>query len=262
MGGIPRILVVLSPREVREICISSFFHLGALGKAMGSPESELLARREQMVSRQIEGRGIRDASLLSAMREVPREAFVTGKYEEYAYDDGPLPILEGQTISQPYVVALMIEALKLKSGDRVLEIGTGSGYAAAVLSKIAAEVHTVERIVALVRFARQNIAALGYANVTVHSGDGTLGWARHAPYDGIIVSAGGPRVPEALKRQLAVGGHLVIPTGKEQRSQQLIRVSRLSEMKFRETKLGHVRFVPLIGEQGWEKEDRRWSGIF
>ena len=229
---------------------------------MAAPGSDLSEKREQMVSRQIEGRGIRDVALLSAMREVPREAFVTEKYEDYAYDDGPLPILEGQTISQPYVVALMIEALKLKTGDRVLEIGTGSGYAAAVLSKIAAEVHTVERIVALARFARQNIAALGYENVYVHSGDGTLGWPPHAPYDGIIVSAGGPRVPEALKRQLAVGGHLVIPIGKEQRAQQLVRVSRVNEMKFRERKLGHVRFVPLIGEQGWEKEDRRWSGIF
>jgi protein-L-isoaspartate(D-aspartate) O-methyltransferase len=229
---------------------------------MGSPESELTKRREQMVSRQIESRGIRDVALLAAMREVPREAFVTEKYKEYAYDDGPLPIMEGQTISQPYVVALMTDALKLKAGDRVLEIGTGSGYAAAILSKIAAEVYTVERIEALVRFARQNIAALGYENVLIHSGDGTLGWPRYAPYEAIIVSAGGPQVPEALKRQLAVGGHLVIPTGKEQRAQQLVRVSRLSEDKFRETKLGHVRFVPLIGEQGWEKEDSRWSGIF
>lgn len=237
-------------------------HSGAQGNAMDSPKSELLKRREQMVSRQIEGRGIYDAALLAAMREVPREAFVTEKYEDYAYDDGPLPILEGQTISQPYVVALMIEALKLKSSDRVLEIGTGSGYAAAVLSRIAAEVYTVERRVALVRFARKNIAALGYENVLVHSGDGTLGWPKHAPYEGIIVSAGGPHVPEALKKQLAVGGHLVIPTGREQRAQQLVRVSRLSEEKFHESKLGHVRFVPLIGEQGWEKEDSRWSGIF
>ena len=229
---------------------------------MTSPESELAKRRELMVARQIEGRGIVDPALLAAMREVPREAFVAEKHEEYAYDDGPLPILESQTISQPYVVALMIDALKLKSTDRVLEIGTGSGYAAAVLSKIVVEVYTVERIAALVRYARQNLAALGYENVHVLQGDGTLGWSDHAPYEGIIVSAGGPRVPEALKRQLAVGGHLVIPIGKEQRAQQLVRVSRLSEEKFRETKLGHVRFVPLIGEQGWGKEDSRWSGIF
>jgi protein-L-isoaspartate(D-aspartate) O-methyltransferase len=229
---------------------------------MDSPESELARTRERMVARQIEGRGIVDPALLAAMREVPREEFVGEKYEEYAYDDGPLPILEGQTISQPYVVALMIDALKLKPGDRVLEIGTGSGYAAAVLSKIVAEVYTVERIKELVRFARQNLEALGYDNVRVLQGDGTLGWPDHAPYNGVVVSAGGPQVPETLKEQLAVGGHLVIPIGKEQRAQQLVRVTRLSEEKYTESKLGHVRFVPLIGEQGWEKEDGRWFGIF
>lgn len=232
------------------------------GKAMDSPESDLSKKRERMVDRQIEGRGLYNSALLAAMREVPREAFVAEKYEDYAYDDGPLPILEGQTISQPYVVALMIDALKLKAGDRVLEIGTGSGYAAAILSRIVAEVYTVERIEALFQYARQNLAALGYENVHVHSGDGTLGWPEHSPYEGIIVSAGGPRVPQALKEQLAIGGHLVIPIGKEQRAQQLVRVSRPREGKFRESKLGHVRFVPLIGEQGWEKEDSRWSGIF
>jgi protein-L-isoaspartate(D-aspartate) O-methyltransferase len=229
---------------------------------MDSPESELAKTRERMVARQIEGRGIVDPALLAAMREVPREAFVGEKYEEYAYDDGPLPLLEGQTISQPYVVALMIDSLKLKPGDRVLEIGTGSGYAAAVLSKIVTEVYTVERIKELVRFARQNLAALGYENVHVLQGDGTLGWPDHAPYNGIVVSAGGPQVPVTLKEQLAVGGHLVIPIGKEQRAQQLVRVTRLSEEKYTESKLGHVRFVPLIGEQGWEKEDGRWFGIF
>jgi protein-L-isoaspartate(D-aspartate) O-methyltransferase len=229
---------------------------------MDSPESELAKTRERMVARQIEGRGIVDPALLAAMREVPREAFVGEKYEEYAYDDGPLPILEGQTISQPYVVALMIDSLKLKPSDRVLEIGTGSGYAAAVLSKIVTEVYTVERIKDLVRFARQNLAALGYENVHVLQGDGTLGWPDHAPYNGIVVSAGGPQVPLTLKEQLAVGGHLVIPIGKEQRAQQLVRVTRLSEEKYTESKLGHVRFVPLIGEQGWEKESGRWFGIF
>ena len=232
------------------------------GKAMDSPGTESVNRREKMVSRQIENRGIYDSALLSAMRDVPREAFVAEKYEDLAYDDGPLPILENQTISQPYVVALMIEALKLKSSDRVLEIGTGSGYAAAVLGKIAAEVYTVERIEALVRFARKNMAALGYENVHVCQGDGTLGWPAKAPYQGIIVSAGGPLVPPALKAQLTIGGHLVIPIGKEQRAQQLVRVTRLEKEKYQERKLGHVRFVPLIGEQGWQKEDRRWSGFF
>jgi len=215
-----------------------------------------------MVSRQIEGRGIYDASLLSAMREVPREVFVSEKYQDYAYDDGPLPILENQTISQPYVVALMIEALGLKAGDRVLEIGTGSGYAAAVLSRVVSEVYTVERIAALVQFSRNNIASLGYDNVFVHSGDGTLGWPVHAPYQGIIVSAGGPRVPVNLKKQMAIGGHLVIPIGKEQRSQTLVRLTRVSDKEFKERKMGLVRFVPLIGKQGWEKEDSRWFGLF
>jgi protein-L-isoaspartate(D-aspartate) O-methyltransferase len=224
--------------------------------------SDTVNQREKMVSRQIESRGIYDAALLSAMREVPREAFVSEKYKDFAYDDGPLPILENQTISQPYVVALMIEALGLKSSDRVLEIGTGSGYAAAVLSRVVAEVYTVERIEALVQFSRKNIASLGYDNVFVHSGDGTLGWPEHAPYQGIIVSAGGPRVPSNLREQLAIGGHLVIPIGKEQRSQQLVRLTRVGEKKFEERKMGLVRFVPLIGEQGWEKEDSRWFGLF
>jgi len=229
---------------------------------MGLAGSDTVNQREKMVSRQIEGRVIYDASLLSAMREVPREVFVSEKYQDYAYDDGPLPILENQTISQPYVVALMIEALGLKAGDRVLEIGTGSGYAAAVLSRVVSEVYTVERIAALVQFSRNNIASLGYDNVFVHSGDGTLGWPVHAPYQGIIVSAGGPRVPVNLKKQMAIGGHLVIPIGKEQRSQTLVRLTRVSDKEFKERKMGLVRFVPLIGKQGWEKEDSRWFGLF
>jgi protein-L-isoaspartate(D-aspartate) O-methyltransferase len=229
---------------------------------VGSQKSEFVKKRDRMVASQIEGRGIYDAALIEAFRQVPREAFVTEKYQDYAYDDGPLPILENQTISQPYVVALMIDALHLKTGDRVLEIGTGSGYAAAILSRIAFEVFTVERIASLVQFARHNIAALGYDNVHVLSGDGTLGWPEHAPYEGIIVSAGGPEVPSALKEQLSIGGRLVIPIGKEQRAQQLVRVYRKSEGTYRESKMGHVRFVPLIGEHGWEKEDRRWFGLF
>ena len=229
---------------------------------MGLPGSDTVSQREKMVSRQIEGRGIYDTALLSAMREVPREAFVSEKYQDFAYHDGPLPILENQTISQPYVVALMIEALGLKPNDRVLEIGTGSGYAAALLSRVAAEVYTVERINALVQFAVKNIASLGYDNVFVHSGDGTLGWPEYEPYQGIIVSAGGPRVPADLKEQLAIGGHLVIPVGKEQRSQQLVRLTRVSDKEFKERKMGLVRFVPLIGKQGWEKEENRWFGLF
>jgi protein-L-isoaspartate(D-aspartate) O-methyltransferase len=229
---------------------------------MASPEPNMEKEREQMVARQIEGRGLRDPAILAAMREVPREAFVSERHRQFAYDDGPLPILEGQTISQPYVVALMIQMLYLKPEDRVLEIGTGSGYAAAILSRIASEVHTVERVESLVHYAQQNLAAVGYENVHVHHGDGTLGWPEYAPYDAIIVAAGGPQIPQALKDQLAVGGRLVMPVGSEQRAQRLVRLTRLDEDEYEQETLSHVRFVPLIGEQGWEKEERRWLDLF
>jgi protein-L-isoaspartate(D-aspartate) O-methyltransferase len=229
---------------------------------MASPEPNMEKEREQMVARQIEGRGLRDPAILAAMREVPREAFVSERHRQFAYDDGPLPILEGQTISQPYVVALMIQMLYLKPEDRVLEIGTGSGYAAAILSRIASEVHTVERVESLVQYAQQNLAAVGYKNVHVHLGDGTLGWPEYAPYDAIIVAAGGPQIPQALKDQLAVGGRLVMPVGSEQRAQRLVRLTRLDEDEYEQETLSHVRFVPLIGEQGWEKEERRWLDLF
>jgi protein-L-isoaspartate(D-aspartate) O-methyltransferase len=193
---------------------------------------------------------------------VPREAFVAEEYVNYAYDDGPLPILDGQTISQPYVVALMIQELRIGPEDSVLEIGTGSGYAAAVISRIAAQVYTVERLDSLVHYARKNLADLGYDNVHVHHGDGTLGWPEHAPYDAIIVAAGGPEVPAALKEQLAVGGRMIIPVGAEQRAQRLIKVTRTPDAGYEEHTLSHVRFVPLIGQQGWEKEDRKWYDIF
>jgi protein-L-isoaspartate(D-aspartate) O-methyltransferase len=215
-----------------------------------------------MVAQQIEGRGIRDSAVIQAMRLVPREAFVSDKYRDFAYDDGPLPILEGQTISQPYVVALMIQSLRLQPGDRVMEIGTGSGYAAAILSHIASEIYTVERLQSLVSYARQKLLATDCKNVIVHHGDGTLGWPEHAPYDAIIVAAGGPSVPEALNQQLAIGGRLVIPVGSEQRAQRLVRVLRKSDREYSQDKLNYVRFVPLIGEQGWEKEQRKWSDRF
>jgi protein-L-isoaspartate(D-aspartate) O-methyltransferase len=193
---------------------------------------------------------------------VPREAFVSEEYTNYAYDDGPLPIMEGQTISQPYVVALMIQELQIGPEDTVLEIGTGSGYAAAIISRIAAQVYTVERLENLVRYARQKLEALGYANVHVHHGDGTLGWPEHAPYDAIIVAAGGPEVPAALKEQLAIGGRMIIPVGSEQRAQRLIKITRKADNAYEERTLSHVRFVPLIGQQGWDKEDRKWYDIF
>ena len=203
-----------------------------------------------MVDRQIARRGIRDQRVLAALREVPREAFVCEKLAEFAYDDTPLPIEAGQTISQPYIVALMIEALRPAPGDRVLEIGAGSGYAAAVLSRAVAEVYAVERHGELAALAGQRLAALGHDNVKVRHGDGSLGWAEHAPYQGIAVAAGGPSIPRALLDQLAVGGRLVMPVGPA-RLQQLIRVTRTGDTEFVREDLSDVRFVPLIGEQGW-----------
>jgi protein-L-isoaspartate(D-aspartate) O-methyltransferase len=210
--------------------------------------------RDEMVSRQIAARGVRDERVLEAMGTVPREAFVPERLAELAYNDNPLPIGEEQTISQPYVVALMAEALELRPEDRVLEIGAGSGYAAAVLSRLAREIFTVERHESLAREARERMARLGYSNVQVHQGDGTLGWPERAPYDAIVVAAGGPEVPQALLDQLAEGGRLVIPIGPDVRSQNLVRVRRKDGHSLRED-LGPVRFVPLIGAQGWREED-------
>lgn len=210
--------------------------------------------RKEMVDRQIAARGVRDPRVLEALRTVPREVFVPERLAEFAYDDTPLPIGEEQTISQPYVVALMAEALELGPGDRVLEIGAGSGYAAAVLSRIAREVWTVERHASLAQEARERMQRLGYGNVQVVHGDGTLGWAERAPYDAIVVAAGGPEVPPALLGQLAPGGRLVIPIGPDPRTQSLVRVRRRPEGGHVREDLGGVRFVPLIGAQGWREE--------
>lgn len=207
--------------------------------------------RERMVNRQIATRGVRSEKILNAMRKVPRELFLPKGLEEFAYEDSPLPIEAGQTISQPYIVAFMTEGLALEGGEKVLEIGTGSGYAAAILGEVAGEVYTIERIEELADGAASTLAKLGYDNVQVLHGDGTLGWAEHAPYDGIVVAAGGPEVPESLKQQLKVGGRLVIPVGKDQRIQELVRVTRVSENEFRSEDLADVRFVPLVGAEGW-----------
>jgi protein-L-isoaspartate(D-aspartate) O-methyltransferase len=207
--------------------------------------------RNEMVESQIAGRGVRDPAVLHAMRTVPRERFVADYQQDQAYDDGPLPIGEGQTISQPYVVALMAAAIEPRPGDRVLEVGTGSGYAAAVLATIVAEVYTIERLGSLARKAEQRLASLGYRNVHVLEGDGTLGWADHAPYDGIIVTAGGPRIPAPLLDQLAVGGRLIIPVGPALRYQHLERVTRTAADRYEHENLEEVAFVPLIGKEGW-----------
>ena len=213
--------------------------------------------RDRMVDVQIARRGVRDRKVLDAMREVPREKFVDPGFEEFAYEDGALPIGEGQTISQPFVVALMIEAAEVKPGDRVLEVGAGSGYAAAVMSRIAKQVHAIERHAALSLAARQRFEKLGYDNIELRVGDGTKGWPEAAPFDAILVAAGGPGAPQALKEQLAVGGRLVIPVGEEPRSQRLLKITRTSEARFEEEDLGGVMFVPLIGEQGWAEDGSR-----
>lgn len=209
-----------------------------------------------MVEEQIEARGVADDRVLTAMRTVPRECFVPEGMVAYAYEDTPLPIEEGQTISQPLIVAIMIEALGLGPDARVLEIGAGSGYAAAVLGRIARRVYAVERFDSLASQAGRRLARLGYDNVTVVCGDGTLGWPEHGPYDAILVSAGGPEVPEPLLEQLAIGGCLVIPVGTEPRSQVLFRVRRTAEDAFVKESLGRVHFVPLIGTEGWTTDGR------
>jgi protein-L-isoaspartate(D-aspartate) O-methyltransferase len=209
--------------------------------------------RQRMIERHLLARGITDHAVLQAMRAVPREAFIAAELAEFAYEDAPLPIDAGQTISQPYIVALMTAALELRPNDRVLEIGTGSGYAAAVLSRVASEVYTIERHEELAQAATRRLRELGYANVHVLHGDGTLGWPEHAPYDAIVVAAGGPDVPKALLDQLAVGGRLVIPVGATPREQVLVRVRRTTDGRYPREELGGVRFVPLIGAEGWQE---------
>src|SRR3954452_3296390 len=218
---------------------------------------DLTQARERMVEKQIARRGVRDRNILDAMRRVPREAFVAPGLEEFAYEDGPLPIGEGQSISQPYIVALMIEAAEVRPGDRVLEVGAGSGYAAAVMSQIADRVYAIERIPSLGEAARCRFERLGYDNIELRVGDGTTGWPETAPFDAILVAAGGPDVPPALKEQLAIGGRLVIPVGEDLHDQTLLKITRTSETAFEGEDLGTVRFVPLIGEQGWAEEGRR-----
>ncbi len=210
--------------------------------------------RRSMVDHQIAARGVQNAQVLEAMRAVPREAFVPKNLGEFAYEDTPLPIEAGQTISQPYIVALMIEAAALRPEDRVLEIGAGSGYAAAVMSRIARKVHAIERHPELAELARERMARLGYDNVVIRTGDGTQGWPENAPFDAILVAAGGPGVPRPLREQLAIGGRLVIPVGAADQ-QRLVRVTRRSQIDYDEEDLGSVRFVPLIGAHGWA-EDR------
>ena len=213
--------------------------------------ADLARARAQMVERQLKCRGIADPRVLAAMASVPREAFIAESQRDAAYVDGPLPIGDGQTISQPYVVAMMLQAALLQPDDLALEIGTGSGYAAAVMAEIVRQVHTIERHPRLAEIARTRLELMKYRNVQVHLGDGSLGWPDAAPFDAIIAAAGGPVVPATLKGQLAIGGRLVMPVGPGG-EQRLLKLTRQSETGFREEDLGAVWFVPLIGAEGWQ----------
>lgn len=206
-----------------------------------------------MVERQLRRRGLKDERVLTAMGAVPREAFVPEFLKPNAYEDRPLPIGLGQTISQPYIVALMLEAVGLCPGDRVLEIGTGSGYAAAVTAALVAEVFTIERLQELVEAARKRFEQLGIQNIHVTCGDGSLGWAEEAPFDVIIVTAAVPKTPKSLALQLKEGGRMIFPRGSKL-NQDLLLCTRVGE-ELQQRSVEAVRFVPLIGEEGWDLED-------
>jgi len=210
-----------------------------------------LSQERKRLIHQIQRQGVRDHAVLDAMESVRREAFLPPELHEFAYQNTPLPIGHEQTISQPLIVAMMAVALELRPTDRVLEIGTGSGYAAAVLSRIAKEVFTVERYPELADMAQARLQEEGFENVHVLCGDGTLGWPEHAPYQAVVVAAGGPEVPQPLLEQLAVGGRLVIPIGRRG-EQQLVRIRRVDADRLEQDDLGQVRFVPLIGDAGWD----------
>jgi protein-L-isoaspartate(D-aspartate) O-methyltransferase len=218
-------------------------------------------QRRQMIERQLAARGVRDPWVLAAMRQVPREMFVDDAMRDQAYDDSPLPIDAQQTIPQPYIVAMMVEAAQLGPTDRVLEIGAGSGYVAAVVARIAARVHAIERHPLLARRARRRLLLLGYDNITLRIGDGSGGWPDAAPFDAIIASAGAPRVPEGLRRQLSIGGRLVIPVGDGARRQRLLKLVRTGPERWRQEELAEAWFVPLIGEHGWPEHDAQPHGM-
>jgi protein-L-isoaspartate(D-aspartate) O-methyltransferase len=208
-------------------------------------------QRNEMVRSQIEARGIKDPKVLSAFREVPRHLFVSEALRDQAYGDYPLPIGEQQTISQPYIVAEMTQALELDEDDRVLEIGTGSGYQAAILSKIVYRVYSIERIRPLYLKARSLFDKLRYHNIVTKYADGTKGWPDESPFDAIVVTAGAPDVPDALIKQLTEGGRMVVPVG-NQHTQELVKIYREAK-SIRQTNLGGCRFVKLVGEHGWKE---------
>lgn len=207
-------------------------------------------QRQLMVHNQLAKRGVTDPNILKAFSAVPREQFVKPGTENYAYRDSPLSIEANQTISQPCIVALMIQLAELTPESRVLEVGTGRGYAAAVTSQLVDQVYTVERLPLLASLAAKRLAQLGYDNIEVDCRDGTLGWPEEAPFDAILVAAAGPKIPEALPKQLRIGGHLVIPVG-DRELQSLVRMTRLGPEEFKTEEITSVRFVPLIGQMAW-----------
>ncbi len=223
--------------------------------AMEKEDLKHTRRREKMVEKQLEGRGITDPKVLWAMHTVPRHLFVSEALMDQAYGDFPLPVGEQQTISQPYIVAEMTQALRVDKNDRVLEIGTGSGYQAAVLAQIVDRVYTIERIHSLYVKARSLFDRLGYYNIVTRYSDGTAGWADKAPFDAIIVTAGAPQIPSGLIQQLAKGGRLVAPIGTEH-SQKLIQLYN-NEQGISINDLGECRFVKLIGRYGWKNDSLR-----
>lgn len=210
------------------------------------------SKRQYMVDTQIVSRGIKDQRVIEAMRKVPRHLFLDEALWPQAYEDHPLPIGEKQTISQPYIVALMTEALNLTGKEKVLEIGSGSGYQTAILAELAEQVYTIERIPAIAKRARKTFDQLQYKNIVITIRDGSSGWKEHSPYDGIIVTAASPSTPKPLLEQLATGGRLVIPVGKEFSQELMIYVKEDGE-EFKQENYGGCRFVKLVGEHGWKK---------
>jgi protein-L-isoaspartate(D-aspartate) O-methyltransferase len=214
--------------------------------------NEYSAKRQKMVETQLLPRGIKDSRVLEAMRKIPRHLFLDEALWPEAYEDHPLPIGEKQTISQPFIVAVMTEALKLSGNEKILEIGTGSGYQAAILAELAEQVYSIERLPAIAKRARKMFDELMYSNIVITIGDGTLGWKEHSPYDGIIVTAASPYPPKTLLEQLKIGGRLIIPMGDEL-TQDLTLYIRDSETEYSKESYGSCRFVKLIGEQGWRE---------
>jgi protein-L-isoaspartate(D-aspartate) O-methyltransferase len=221
---------------------------------MATATTDFTAEREAMIDRHLRRRGINEQSILDAFLAVPREKFVSPEYEHLAYGDHPLPIEAGQTISQPYIVALMIQAAEIKPGDKVLEIGAGSGYAAAVISRIADKVVAIERQHDLVEVASERLKRLDYDNVRIVEGDGTKGCPDEAPFDAILAAASGSHVPRPLLAQLAPGGRIVMPIGSPGWVQELVKVTKQEDGVLKQENLGGVRFVPLIGEEGWKDD--------